>query len=348
MHVAGVNADPATFEHVEPELVGNRRELLISELSGKGTVARARTRRGHLARRRRRRPGGGPRQGARAPRLPLRGRGRLVRAAAAKGDRRVRAAVPPGVVARDRREARRRPRRDGGDDQDLGRRRALRSHRRGQRARARARPRAARRRSSRSIPHLRDIDLVNFKVRILDETKGTDAVTRVLLDSSDGDQVWGSIGVSENVIEASWEALVDSLEYGDAGRTRDSTPQGRLGARIVTAGGVTASRASSERSRSPSRCWAQRRRSGCSRCFARAACRSGPALAQFERSVRRAHRRAARERGLQRHRRAAPGAARGRRQRRRRGHHEPVLVRGQRQRRRSTSARGRCSPTSTR
>jgi 2-isopropylmalate synthase len=35
-----------------------------------------------------------------------------------------------------------------------------------------------------------------------------------LLDASDGDQVWGSIGVSENVIEASWEALVDSLEYG--------------------------------------------------------------------------------------------------------------------------------------
>ncbi len=71
-------------------------------------------------------------------------------------------------------------------------------------------------------PHLRDIDLVNFKVRILDETKGTGAITRVLLDASDGDQVWGSIGVSENVIEASWEALVDSLEYGMrvAGRRR--------------------------------------------------------------------------------------------------------------------------------
>ena len=43
MHVAGVNADPATFEHLDPEVVGNRREVLISELSGKGTVhARAR------------------------------------------------------------------------------------------------------------------------------------------------------------------------------------------------------------------------------------------------------------------------------------------------------------------
>jgi 2-isopropylmalate synthase len=51
-------------------------------------------------------------------------------------------------------------------------------------------------------------------VRILDETKGTGAVTRVLIDASDGQRLWGSIGVSENVIEASWDALVDSLEFG--------------------------------------------------------------------------------------------------------------------------------------
>src|SRR5205823_4862556 len=79
-------------------------------------------------------------------------------------------------------------------------------------------------------PHLRDIDLVNFKVRILDETKGTGAVTRVLLDASDRDAVWGSIGVSENIIEASWEALVDSLEYGmQAGRGRGArAPRGEV------------------------------------------------------------------------------------------------------------------------
>ena len=63
-------------------------------------------------------------------------------------------------------------------------------------------------------PHLRDIELVNYKVRILDENKGTGAVTRVLLDASDGHDTWGTIGVSENIIEASWEALVDSLEAG--------------------------------------------------------------------------------------------------------------------------------------
>jgi len=66
----------------------------------------------------------------------------------------------------------------------------------------------------RKYPHLGDIDLVNYKVRILDENKGTGAVTRVLLDASDGAGTWGSIGVSENIIEASWQALVDSIEYG--------------------------------------------------------------------------------------------------------------------------------------
>jgi 2-isopropylmalate synthase len=63
-------------------------------------------------------------------------------------------------------------------------------------------------------PHLRDIKLVNYKVRILDEWKATGATTRVLLDATDGSETWGAIGVHENVIEASWDALVDSLEAG--------------------------------------------------------------------------------------------------------------------------------------
>jgi len=73
-------------------------------------------------------------------------------------------------------------------------------------------------------PHLEDIDLVNFKVRILDQDKGTGSITRVLIDASDGHDVWGSIGVSENVIEASWEALVDSLERGMQPTRESSRP----------------------------------------------------------------------------------------------------------------------------
>ena len=52
------------------------------------------------------------------------------------------------------------------------------------------------------------------KVRVLDTQKGTGAVTRVLLDSTDGDRSWSTIGVSENIIEASWQALVDSIAFG--------------------------------------------------------------------------------------------------------------------------------------
>ncbi len=81
---------------------------------------------------------------------------------------------------------------------------------------------------ARVYPELDTIKLVNFKVRILDGAKASDAITRVLLDSSDGEQEWGAIGVSDNVIEASWEALVDSLELGmQAGRRPVSADEAR-------------------------------------------------------------------------------------------------------------------------
>ncbi len=63
-------------------------------------------------------------------------------------------------------------------------------------------------------PHLAEFELTDFKVRVLDEKKGTGAITRVLIETSDGDKSWGTVGVSENIIEASWEALVDSVEFG--------------------------------------------------------------------------------------------------------------------------------------
>jgi len=64
------------------------------------------------------------------------------------------------------------------------------------------------------FPALESVHLTDFKVRVLDTGKGTGAVTRVLIDSTNGDRSWTTIGVSENIIEASWQALVDSLVYG--------------------------------------------------------------------------------------------------------------------------------------
>jgi 2-isopropylmalate synthase len=63
-------------------------------------------------------------------------------------------------------------------------------------------------------PALDRVHLTDYKVRILDTERGTGAVTRVLLDATDGEESWTTIGVSENIIEASWQALSDSLVYG--------------------------------------------------------------------------------------------------------------------------------------
>ena len=63
-------------------------------------------------------------------------------------------------------------------------------------------------------PELEHITLEDFRVRVLDETHGTGAVVRVLIDTSNGQRGWTTVGVSENIIEASWEALVDGYLYG--------------------------------------------------------------------------------------------------------------------------------------
>jgi 2-isopropylmalate synthase len=64
------------------------------------------------------------------------------------------------------------------------------------------------------FPGLARIELTDFKVRVLNQKRGTSAVVRVLIESSDGEKTWGTIGVSENVIDASWQALEDSIIYG--------------------------------------------------------------------------------------------------------------------------------------
>jgi 2-isopropylmalate synthase len=213
MHVAGVNADPATFEHVDPEVVGNGRELLVSELSGKGTVhARARDAGISLS------DEDAARVVDRVKALEHRGYHfeaadgsfeLLLRKETGEYEPLFRLESWRAIVEK---------RADGRVETEATIKIWLDGERYVRTAEGNgpvnALDRALRDALVEIHPDLREIDLVNFKVRILDETKGTGAVTRVLLDASDGDQVWGSIGVSENVIEASWEALVDSLEYG--------------------------------------------------------------------------------------------------------------------------------------
>ncbi len=64
-----------------------------------------------------------------------------------------------------------------------------------------------------AYPSLAEMHLVDYKVRVINSEAGTAAGVRVVIESRDEREVWGTIGVSENVIEASWLALVDSIEY---------------------------------------------------------------------------------------------------------------------------------------
>jgi 2-isopropylmalate synthase len=76
------------------------------------------------------------------------------------------------------------------------------------------------------FPQVAGLHLVDYKVRILDSTAGTGAVTRVLVDTQQGKRRWSTVGASTNIIEASWRALVDGLEYGltfDAGGAGEAT-----------------------------------------------------------------------------------------------------------------------------
>jgi 2-isopropylmalate synthase len=213
MHVAGVASDPATFEHIDPAAVGNAREVLISELSGKGTVLqRAEATGVELD------PGTAARVVERVKQLEHEG----FHFEAADGSfdlliRRETGEYQPlfrleswRVIAEQRE--------DGKVQTEAtikiwvdGERYVRTAEGNGP---VNALDAALRKAITETYPHLADVRLVNYKVRILDEQKATGAVTRVLLDASDGTDTWGAIGVSENVIEASWDALVDSLEAG--------------------------------------------------------------------------------------------------------------------------------------
>jgi 2-isopropylmalate synthase len=73
---------------------------------------------------------------------------------------------------------------------------------------------ALRKALSNDYPELDSMSLEDYRVRVLDETHGTGAVVRVLIDTSNGEREWTTVGVSENIIEASWEALTDAYLFG--------------------------------------------------------------------------------------------------------------------------------------
>ena len=65
-----------------------------------------------------------------------------------------------------------------------------------------------------AYPHVEKFELIDYRVRILDQGHGTDATVRVLIQTSDGLRAWTTVGVGQNIVEASWEALSDAYLYG--------------------------------------------------------------------------------------------------------------------------------------
>lgn len=211
LHVAGISTDARTFEHLEPDAVGNSRAVLPSELSGKATIRSRAEELGldlddaevdrAIGELKEREHGGYHYEAARGsfdlllrraggkyqPLFNLEGfrvttemreDGSVETEATLKiwvdGDRHLTVAEGNGPV----------------NALDRALRSALVEH----------------------YPELADIELTGYRVRILDSDHGTGAGTRVLLDSAEGGRSWSTTGVSRNIIEASWEALVDSLE----------------------------------------------------------------------------------------------------------------------------------------
>jgi 2-isopropylmalate synthase len=212
MHVAGVQADARTFEHLDPDLVGNSRDVLISELSGKGSVLSRAERAGiqldadaakRAVERVKEREHRGYHYEAADASFEL-----LLRRESGEYSSLFRLESFRVITEK---------RADGRVETEAtikiwvdGRRFVRTAEGNGP---VNALDRALRAAITDLHPHLAEIELTDYKVRILDSHDGTGAVTRVLLDSSDGHMSWGSIGVSQNIIEASWEALVDSLEF---------------------------------------------------------------------------------------------------------------------------------------
>lgn len=214
VHINAILKNPKTYEHVEPETVGNRRRILISELSGKSSILKkAETIDARLAR--------APKRAEKILKLLKEMEHKGYQFESAEGSLEI-------FIKRAMKEFR-----DFFKLQDF---RVIIEKRSGRKISTEATIKlkvgdklehtaslgdgpvnaldnALRKALLHFYPALSEMHLTDFKVRVLDEKEGTAASVRVLIQSQDTTDSWWTIGVSENIVEASWQALVDSIEY---------------------------------------------------------------------------------------------------------------------------------------
>ena len=215
MHVSAVLKHPETYEHVDPESVGNRRRVLVSELAGKSNILwKAREygidldhdtpdSRRILEQLKALEDQGFQFEGAEASFELLMER--------ALGRHRPYFALEAYRVIVEEQNSEREP---VAEATVRVRVKGILEHTAASgNGPVNALDHALRKALEEFYPNLRSMQLLDYKVRILEEAKGTAAKTRVLITSGDGDETWGTVGVADNIIEASWQALVDSVEY---------------------------------------------------------------------------------------------------------------------------------------
>ena len=249
LHASAIKVDPDLYQHIDPTLVGNDMRMLISDMAGRASIELKGRELGFdlAGPGRPAQPGHRPGQGRRGRRLHLRRRRRVLRAAAARGGRRRAARVlRRRELAHHRRDA------AAAAPHEANAEATVKLHAGGERVVAtgegngpvNALDHALRQALVGAYPEIERFELIDFKVRILDAAHGTDAVTRVLVETMDvgAETTWRTVGVGPNVIEASWEALVDSvvLRPAQGGRRAVVLTRGRASGRAVPGARPTA------------------------------------------------------------------------------------------------------------
>ncbi|MBI2958429.1 MAG: citramalate synthase [Chloroflexi bacterium] len=221
LHVSGVMKWGDSYQHIDPSLVGNRARVVVSELSGKQNIVYKAKEKGLPL----------PPDPQQAQRIldrikELESRGFQYEGAEASFEVLLRRARPDYKAPFDLVdfmiivEGRRRMPSAGGSQEVLAEAtvkvkvgsKIMHTAAEGA-GPVNALDKALRKALIEFYPNLVAIKLVDYKVRILDESSGTGAYVRVLIESTDGEENWRTVGSSANIIEASWLALVDSLEY---------------------------------------------------------------------------------------------------------------------------------------
>jgi 2-isopropylmalate synthase len=216
MHVNAVEKNPATFEHIDPAAVGNTRVVMLSEGSGRSSVLLKAIEMGVTGVRK----SSSELSDVVAALKDLENRGYAFEAADASFRMLVQKILQEHKPFFELEGFRVIVEKRGMDEPCLSeatikvRVREEVEHMVGEgKGPVEALDHALRRALAKFYPEIAEVLLRDFRVRILDPEEATAATTRVLIESSDGKTTWGTVGVSQNIIEASWEALVDSLEY---------------------------------------------------------------------------------------------------------------------------------------